>query len=154
MDYRSPVAGLQRQVDELTEELASLRAGRGEGEAELAVADDSELAKLRREVVRAEKQANRHRKREHARELTPRERMHFARMQGGGVLALVLGGLGAVYVVVMTLLGAPFEEKETYVAVTAGFAVLGGALCVLMARADGRGRRAGRVAKDDFSSPE
>lgn len=152
MDYRSPVAGLQRQVDELTEELASLRAA--PGEAELAVAEDCVLAKLRREAGRAEKQANRHRKKEHARELTPRERMHFARMQGGGVVALVLGGLGAVYLVVMTLLGAPFEDNETYIAVTAGFAVMGGALCVLVARADVRGRRAGRVGEDDFSSPE
>ncbi len=146
MDYRSPVAGLQRQVDELTEQL------RAQGETE---ASESEaLTKLRREVVRAEKRANRHRKKVHARELTPRERTQYARMHGAGVLALLLGALGSVYLVVMTLLGAPFEDNQIHVAMAAGLAVMGGAVFVLMARVDARRRRAGRVAEDDFSSSD
>lgn len=146
MDYRSPIAGLQRQVDELTEQLRALE----ESEAP----ESDELAKLRREVVRAEKGADRHRKKEHARDLTARERTYYARTHGGGVLALVLGLFGAIYLAVMMLRGAPFDDAEVYLAVTAAFAVLGGLLFVLLARLDAQRRRSGHVAEDDFSSSD
>ncbi|HSO32456.1 MAG TPA: hypothetical protein VLT33_08070 [Labilithrix sp.] len=150
MDYRSPNAGLQRQVEELTEELASLQAA--PGEAELAVPEDSELAKLRREARRVEARAEKHRKRERVRELTPRERVHFARMHGSGVLGLVLSAFLTLYLLVMAFLGAAFEDTAVYVAVTAGMSAVASGTFVLVARRDARARRAGRTAPDDFSA--
>jgi uncharacterized membrane protein YdbT with pleckstrin-like domain len=150
MDYRSPVASLQRQVEELSEELASLEAA--PGEAELAVPEDSELAKLRREAKRVEARAAKHRKQERLRELTPRERVHFARMHGSGVLGLVLSAFLTLYLVVMAFLGAPFEDTAIYMAVTAGMSAVAGGTLVLVARHDARARRTGRRAPDDFSS--
>lgn len=150
MDYRSPVAGLQRQVEELTEELAALRAA--PGEAELRVPDDSELAKLRRQVKRIEARAAKHRRKAHVRELTPRERVRFARMHGSGVLGLVLVGFMTLYLLVMAFLGAPFDTTETHVAIAAVMGAMGGGLLMLCARIDARNRRADRTAADDFSS--
>ena len=149
MDYRSPLAGLQRQVEELTEELAALQAA--PGEAERKVADDSELAKLRRAAKRIEARAGKHRKKTRLRGLTPRERVCFTRMQGSGVLRLVLGGFMALYLLVIAFQGAPFDSTETYVTVAAATGLLGGGLLVFFAHLDARNRRAGRVAADDVS---
>ncbi len=157
MDYRSPIAGLERQVEELVEELRALQGGPSAAQAQDASAEDAELATLQTEVERVERRAAELRASDQVRELTPLERLRISRLHSGGVLALVLGALvGCCLVGLMFVrargLHTSFGETEILVAMASGMSAVFGTIAVLAARADARHRRAGRTAPDDFTA--